>query len=332
MSLLFLDGADSYHSIGGALSGPTAPNIGYSISQTNANDVQVTVGAGTNTSSRSIAITRSLTGSSRVTKQLTVTGSKFTIGFAMRAGARETVMRILDGFEVLWPATGYPEINGVKGQIIPILNTWYYWEFVIDKTENKVTLWLNGFEQFTAPITGTIEDLIQFSWGWNNPGEPATIFIDDIYVVDDTNQSGKAKTGRLGPIEIVTRLPTGSTHTDWQPTPNLKDNWKIVSQVPALQNEYVQSNVVDAYDLYTSNTAVTKPVLAVAVAALTAKTDVDNHSISLIVSNNSSTVEGTPIELSTQYTYVQTVFENDVAGAPWTPETASTVSFGIKVK
>lgn len=332
MAILFLDGADSYHTIGGPLYGPTAPNIGYTVSQTNAGTMQVTVGAGTNTSSRSIAISRSTIGYSRVSKQLKVTGTRFTIGFAMLAGARDSVMQITDLFEVKWPTTGYPEINGVKGNVIPILNTWYYWEIVVDKTLKTVTVWLNGYQQFSSIFENAVADIIEFSWGWTHVGEPATLFIDDIAVTDNTNPDGKSKTDRLGPIEIATRLPTGSTHTDWAPTPSSKENWKIVSQIPALPNEYVQSNVVDSYDLYTSNTAVLKPVIAVAVAALTAKTDVDDHAVSLLISDTTKTVESAPIDLSTQYTYIQSVFETDAAGAPWTTDSATAVNFGIKVK
>lgn len=332
MSLLFLDGVDSYHVVGGPLYGPTAPNIGYTISQTNAAESQVFVGAGTNTSSRSFAIGRSMNGYSRVSKRLIVKGTKFTVGFAMKAGARDNVFKITDVFDVPWLTTGYPKIGEVQGRVIPILNTWYYWEFEVDKSAKTVKVWLNGYEQFTSVFTATVPEDLELSWGWTHTGTPTSIYIDDIYVVDNTNASGTAKTARLGPIEITTRLPSGSTHADWATTPTSKANWKIVSQIPAVENEYVQSNVLNAYDLYNSSTAVVKPVIAVGVAALTAKTDVDEHAISLIISDGKQTIEGPPIDLSTQYTYVQTVFERDASGAVWTPESASSVNFGIKVK
>lgn len=333
MSLLFLDGVDSYHTIGGALYGVTAPNIGYAISQTSSGDSQVTVGPGTSTSSRAFAIGRSPAGGSRVAKQLAVGGNKFVIGFAMNATARQSILKVTNLFEVLWPSNGLPVIGTATGPTIPILNTWYYWEFVVDKVAKTVDVWLNGFSQFTGTFTADVPDTIEFSWGWNAAGAAAVIYVDDIYVLDNTTANGaNSKIARLGPIEIATRLPTSTVHSEWAPTPSSKESWKIVSQIPALQNEYVESNVIGAYDLYTSSTAVTKPVIAVAVSALTAKTDIDQHEISLVMSNGASVVEGAPIDLSTQYTYVQTVFEGDANGTPWTPVTASAVNFGIKVK
>lgn len=332
MSLLFLDGVDSYQTIGGALYGPTAPNIGYYISQTSSGGSQVTVGEGTSTSSRAFAIARATNGTSRVAKQIAIPGNEFVIGFAMKATARQTILKITDLFEVLWPSTGLPTIGEVSGPTIPILNTWYYWEFVINKTAKTVTLFLNGFEQFTTTFTADVPSTVELSWGWNDVGPAAVLYIDDIYILDDTAVDANSKVARMGPIEIATRLPTSTPHAEWKPTPSTKENWKIVSQIPAVQNEYVESNTVGAFDLYASTTQITKEVLAVAVTALTAKTDIDNHAISLILSDGAATKESAPIDLSTQFTYVQSVFETDAAGNAWTPGTATAINFGIKVK
>lgn len=332
MSLIFIDGVDSYQTIGGALYGPTASNIGYYISQTSAGGSQVNVGEGTSTSSRSFAISRSTNGVSRVSKQVTIPGTEFVIGFAMKAQARQTILKITDVFEVLWPANGLPTIGTFSGSTIPILNTWYYWEFVVNKATKQVVVWLNGFEQFMAPFVADIAEVIEFSWGWNEAGDAANLFIDDIYVLDNVSVNATSKTARLGPIEVATRLPTSTSHAEWQATPSTKESWKILSQIPALQNEYVESNVLGALDLYSSSTAITKDVIAVAVTALTAKTDIDNHAISLVLSDGTTSIEGAPINLSTQYTYVQSIFEADTTGTVWTPQTASAINFGIKVK
>lgn len=332
MALLFLDGVDSYQTIGGALYGPTAPNIGYYITQTASSGSQVTVGEGTNTSSRSFAIARATNGVSRVSKQVTSQGTQIAIGFAMKASARQTIVKITDLFEVLWPATGKPTIGEAAGPTIPILNTWYYWELVIDKTAKTVDVWLNGYQQFQTTFTADVPETIEVSWGWNEAGAAAVIYVDDIYIVDDVAVDPNSNVGRLGPIEIATRLPTANVQTQWKPNPTTKEGWKILSQIPALQNEYVESNVVGAQDLYSSSTAVTKDVIAVAVTALTAKTDIDDHAIALVLSDGTTAKEGTPIDLSTQYTYVQSVFESDPTGEKWTASSASSASFGIKVK
>lgn len=332
MALLFLDGVDSYQTIGGALYGPTAPNIGYFITQSASSGSQVTIGEGTNTSSRSFAIARATNGVARVSKQILVGGDKFAIGFAMKATARQTIFKITDVFECLWPSTGKPVIGESAGPTIPILNTWYYWEFVVDKTAKTVDVWLNGFQQFTGTFTADVNDTIEFSWGWNEQGTAAVIYVDDIYVLDDVAVDASSKIERIGPIEIATRLPTSTVQSQWKPTPTGKDSWKILSQIPALQNEFVESNVVGAQDLYASSTTVTKEVIAVAVTALTAKTDIDDHAIALVLSDGTTVKEGAPIDLSTQYTYVQSVFESDPTGTGWTPASASAANFGIKVK
>lgn len=332
MSLLFLDGADSYQTVGGALFGPTASNIGYYITQTLATGSQVNIGEGTSANSRAFSIARATNGIARLSKQFTPGGTQFVVGFAMKASARQSIVKFTNLFEVLWPATGKPTIGEAAGPTIPILNTWYYWEFVIDKTAKTVTTWLNGFEQFTTTFTAEITDTVEVSWGWNEMGAAATISIDDIYILDNNKIDDNSKISRLGPIEIATRLPTSSVQGEWKPTPATKDNWKILSQIPALQNEYVESNVVGAQDLYASSTAVTKEVIAVAVTALTAKTDIDDHAISLVLSDGTTVKEGAPIDLSTQYSYVQSVFESDPTGTSWTPATATAANFGIKVK
>ncbi len=332
MALLFLDGVDNYQIVGGTLSGPSAPNIGYSITQSNANGNQVTIGPGTNTSSRCFAISRATNGFGRVAKQIKVPGNNMVIGFALKSGARQSICKIANVFEVLWPITGYPKIGDVSGGTIPILNTWYYWELEISRLAKTVTVWLNGYKQFTAPFTADVPETIEVSWGWNDVGEATTLYVDDIYVLDDVATSPTAKVARLGPIEIATRLPTASVTADWAPTPSTKANWKIVSQIPAVQTEFVESNVVGATELYSSATTVTKDVLAVAVTALTAKTDIDEHDIALVIKDGVAEKEATSIPLSTQYTYVQSIFEADPQGVAWTPSTASAVNFGIRVK
>jgi len=332
LALLFLDGADSYNTIGGALYGVSAPNIGYTITQTAAGSSLVTVGAGTTTSSRAFSIGRSLTGFARVAKQVPVTGTNFVIGFAMNAQGRQSIMQLANVFEVTWPSNGLPVINGVVGPTIPILNTWYYWEFEVDSVAKTVNVYLNGYPQFSSTFTNDVPSVIDVSWGWTAVGDNAAVNIDDIYILDNTSAGPNSKTARLGPIQVATRLPTSTTHSEWAPTPSSKESWKIVSQIPALQNEYVESNVIGAYDLYASSTTVTAEVIAVAVSALTAKTDIDQHAISMVLSNGNTMTEGAPINLSTQYTYLQTIFEGDVNGAAWTPATASAVNFGMKVK
>ena len=330
MALRFLDGFDNYQAVGGSLTGADFPNIGYSITSTAPN--LVLVSQGTSTASKALSINRSPSGYGSVSKQINVTGAtKIVVGFAMQANARESIVSFTNLFDVEWLSSGYPKIGSQTGPIIPILNTWYYYEFVINPSTHEVTMWLNGYEQFTSTFTNNVPNTIEIVWGWKVAAPAASLKLDDLYIVDDVDATSKYK-DRMGPMEIVTRFPTSNGSVGWSPVPSTKSNWQIVSQVPANTVEFVQSNVVGTADLYASSTAVTGNVLAVAVSTLAAKADVDNHAISVIVEQSGVTKESQNIDLNLQYTYSQGVFEKDANGVDWTAESASAARFGMKVK
>lgn len=330
MALRFIDGFDNYQSIGGSLTGVDFPNIGYAITATT--PTLASVAQGTSALSRCFVFGRSPSGKATMSKQITTTGAnKVVIGFAMNANARDTIMSITDLFTVQWLPTGYPKINDVTGTVIPILNNWYYYEFVIDKGAQTVTMWLNGYEQFTAPFTNAMPNTVEIVWGWTANGSNATMKIDDLYIVDDADATSKYK-DRIGPMEVVTRFPTANGTVQWAPTPSTKQNWQIVSQVPANTSEFVQSNTVGAIDTYVSSATVTGQVIAVAVSTLAAKADVDDHSVALIVEQGGVQKESAGVALNLQFTFSQGVFEKDANGVDWTPETVNNTRFGIKVK
>lgn len=332
MALRFIDGFDNYQSVGGVLTGADIPNIGYTFDVPAAG--YAVVAQGTSALSKCVALLRTTGGAATMAKQFNTTGAnKVVIGFAMNANARDTIMEVTNVFTTEWLSTGYPKINSVTGTVIPILNTWYYYEFVINKTAQTVDLWLNGFKQFTAPITNPVPDVLEFVWGWTSGAgaSNATVKIDDMYFVDDIDPTSKYR-DRIGPMEVVTRFPTGNGTNAWAPTPSTKQNWQIVSQVPANTLEFVQSNTIGAVDTYVSNTAVTGEVIAVAVSTLAAKADVDNHSITVLMEQSGVQKESGNIPLNLQYTFSQGVFEKDVNGVDWTAETVNASRFGMKVK
>lgn len=330
MALRFIDGFDNYQAIGGSLTGVDFPNIGYAITATT--PTLASVAQGTSALSRCFVFGRSPAGTATMAKQITTTGAnKVVIGFAMNANARDTILTVTNLFTVEWLATGYPKINAVIGTVIPILNSWYYYEFVIDKGAQTVTMWLNGFEQMTAPITAPVPNTIEFVWGWPSVGTNATMKVDDLYIVDDADPTSKYK-DRIGPMEVVTRFPTANGTVTWTPTPTAKQNWQIVSQVPANTSEFVQSNTVGAVDTYVSSSAVTGQVIAVAVSTLAAKADVDDHSVTVLVEQGGVQKESAGINLNLQFTFSQGVFEKDVNGVDWTPDAVNNSRFGIKVK
>lgn len=330
MALRFIDGFDNYQSIGGPLTGADFPNIGYVIDVPASS--YATVAQGTSSLSKCIALLRTTGGKSTMAKQFnTVGANKVAIGFAMNTNARDRILSVTNVFNVEWLQTGYPKINSVTGTVIPILNTWYYYEFVIDKAAQTVDMWLNGYKQFTAPITNAVPDTLEFVWGWTAAASTATMKIDDLYFVDDIDPTSKYR-DRIGPMEVVTRFPTGNGTNAWAPNPSTKQNWQIVSQIPANTLEYVQSNTIGAVDTYVSNTAVTGDVIAVAVSTLAAKADVDNHAITVLLEQNGVQKESSNIPLNLQFTFQQGVFEKDVNGVDWTPDTVNTSRFGMKVK
>ena len=330
MALRFIDGFDNYQSIGGTLVGADFPNIGYSVNATNGN--YVTIAQGTSALSKCVALARNNSGTATLSRQFDTTGAnKVVVGYAMNANARDTILSVTNTFTVEWLQTGYPRINGVVGTVIPILNTWYYYEFVINKSAQTVDVWLNGFLQFTAPITGTVPDVLEFAWGWPTMGTNATMKIDDLYVVDDADPSSKYL-DRIGPMEVITRFPTANGAVAWLPTPSTKQNWQIVSQVPANTLEYVQSNIVGTVDTYVSSATVTGDVIAVAVSTLAAKADVDNHAITVLVEQSGVQKESSNIPLNLQFTFSQGVFEKDVNNIDWTADSVNSTRFGMKVK
>lgn len=324
MSVILLEGFDNYNVVGGELTSSSFPGIGFTVTANGSGLVKVSDGA--KSGSKAIQLARSDKAHSTLSKQITTTDDVINIGFAFNATGRDMLFKITDLVTVSW-ANGKPTIGQNEAKNTPILNTWYFAEFTIDKVNKNIGFKLNGYDQFNGskvPILDDIPDTIELVWGFPTNGPAAVFRLDDLYV-----STGDA----LGTMAISTRLPTANGTVEWSPVPGEKQNYEILSRIPADTSEYVESSTAGSRDTYLNDKEVVgSKILAVGVSVLASKTDVDDQEISLVLKNDAGELVSQGQSLTLDYNYVQAYFETGIDGEEWKPEDIASTEFGFEMK
>lgn len=270
-----------------------------------------------------------------VTRTLTTDAQKVVIGFAHRATARGRIFGIANLFNMDWPSG--ISILGVLGASVPIRNTDYYYEIVIDKTAGTLTLYTNDTLDLTAPLPAAAAAMTDYVMTWQAENG-AVARIDDIYLLDSTTGPGAALVDRLKPISIPLRMPTADKAVTWDAS-SAGDHFPLIGLLPPSQSSYITSATSGAQDLFTSDTALpdgagetATPIIAVGLVALAQKSDLDNRQLGLVIgdSTNQSEVIDTTLNITPEYSFA--VFETAPGGAAWTKENVLTTSFGVAVR
>lgn len=280
------------------------------------------------------AVTAGATINASLSWGFTSAASKVIFGFAMySSGARMRICRIENVVDVEWDsATGKVKIGEALGVNPLILNAWFFFEIVIDKSAKTVEVWANDQLQITAPWSGDAPEKWIISWGQTTQQSvTATQDIDDMYVVDS---SPGTQVDRLSPCEVVTRLPTADITKEWSVVgaETTVDHYKIAGQTLGMEADkpYLQSNINGQTDMFRSNAVLPSDnkIFGMAVIALSRKGDLDERSIGLKLSAGGQESE-VQLPLTENYKYYQASYEKTPGGQPWDRSSVETVEFGI---
>lgn len=333
--LLFTDGFDHY-----APTSETAANIatylqaaGYSVSNAANNTFNIAAGQDQNSNGIKMTIIAGTNTPPSFQKQFDTVADKIIFGFSFRgSGSRQRIARINGLVDVNWDAnTGKIAVGSVQGQDVIILSAFWFIEIEIDKPAAKVRIYANDVLQLEADLPGGASTTSHtIMWGLNGTiANPATIEIDDFYVVDS---SGGKNVARLGPVQIITRAPTTDVKAEWTAVGSTGSHASIAAQLsPNTANApYLQANVSGKTDSFTSNGVLPNDnvVYGVQLVAYARKGDLDNRSLGLTVQTTGGTTE-TPVPLQTTYAYKTAVFENAPGNLPWTQNLVESSQFGI---
>lgn len=341
--LKFIDGFDHYTATGvsGATVQPYLEAAGYTVRNATATTFQVVDGrqAGQKALQFTVAANASVVPS--VSWGFTSpTATKVVFGFAIKAsGTRMRVARIENIVDLNWNATtGKLEAQAtsggtpVVGTAVLILNAWYFIEIVTDSVAKTVTVYANDELQLTLPYTDAMPAAFTITWGQTATQTVAGVqVIDDLYALDNV---GGARTDRLGPSAVATRLPTADVTTEWTPVGqgSVATHFTIAGQLSALDTgkPYLQSNVNGATDEFRSNNVLpnNNQVWGVGIVALARKGDLDARSLGLKMTV-SGTASETQVVLTESYKYLQATLENPPGGGSWTQNAIESSTFGI---
>lgn len=270
-----------------------------------------------------------------VTRTLTSAAPKVVIGFAHRATARGRIFSVAGLFNMDWPSG--ISILGTLGASVPIRNTDYYYEIVIDKTAGTLTLYTNDTLDLTVALPAAAANMTEYVMTWQAENG-AVARLDDIYLLDSTTGPGAALVDRLKPISIPLRMPTADKAVTWDGS-SPGNHFSLIGLLPPTQTSFITSATSGAQDLFTSSTALPDgageadtPIIAVGLVALAQKSDLDNRQLGLVIGDagNQSEVIDTSLNITPEYSFG--IFETAPGGTAWTKDNVLTTSFGVAVR
>lgn len=158
-------------------------------------------------------------------------------------------------------------------------------------------------------------------------------YYDDIAINDTTGAVNNSWVGRGG---IYKSLPSGAgDSTDL--TPSAGANWQCVDERPPNDaTDYVSSDAVDDYDLYT--TAGTSAPAAGDVSAVVLWTrarlsEAGAGNIATVIKPNAAETDSADYALDVSWDYVSTLYEqNPETAAAWTVAEVDAAQIGVKVR
>lgn len=284
----------------------------------------VTVGDGRKVPGKALAIDGS------VGRIFTSSEQKVVIAFAYKANVkRSRIINIKDVLALDWP--DHIAIGSAVGAAIPLINLWYYYEIVINKTDMSVQVWINNELDLTTqlPQAAQFQQTYECSWGPVAQGD-GTKMLDDLVFIDSS--AGKY-VDRVGPVAMTMRLPTEDVIQEFSPSTG-SAHYPLVSAVPPDDAKFIQSNQSGNMDTFRSSVvAPATGILAVGLTVRAKKSDIDGRQMGMLVGDGKGVfkeVVQTTMETSNTYSYA--VFEKAPNDSDWTSNTVQTTPFGVAVR
>lgn len=324
--LLFMDGFDQLRDMTPEMSTAALNNSGYTAVGS------VTVAPARDATQRCLMIGNSTSAVASLKRVFPSAANKVIIGFAYLASAtRSDIVTVKDVGTLAWnPDNGKLTFAGGAGTATILLNLWYYFEIVVDKANGLVQVWVNNGKDIEAALPTSAQFLTQYETTWVNSATDAKS-LDDVTLVDAT--AGRY-TDRIGPISILSRLPTSDVDKEWTPSSG-NDHYALVDNQPPKDDEFIQSNTSGATDTFLSSAGLPAgaQIIAVGVTVRNKKSDIDARQLGMVVGAKGQTQkEVVDTNLSTTPKYSYAVFETAPSGAAWTDESATSTPFGVVVR
>jgi hypothetical protein len=228
------------------------------------------------------------------------------------------------------------------------LSNWYYVELrvTIGSTVGSFDLYVDGLLILSATGVNTQASTNAYSnsvafWGNN----PAFVYIDDVYIL---NSLGIVNNGPLGPIRVLTALPTGDSAVNhsWTPLtagPHYKMVYDPSNPGPDGDTTYNYSSTVGQIDTYTgwpdpapvpANTTTPSGVIAGVQTVLDGRLDTGANQISEECRDSTGVNHdgANTFSLTSSYAMYRQVRETDPGtAAAWTAANLNASEFGVKL-
>lgn len=250
-------------------------------------------------------------------------GDTITVGFACMQQKRGALFGFKVGDETgrdvpsttiyTDPQTGLVTIRNQNGDldigyVTPLPKRWYYYEISANRNTGVVTVQVNGKDDVAFTLDADVKAASEITLVFNPfdmlPSFPAeanyeedTKQYDDMYVQDG---------GRLGPIQISGRLPSGDVAIGWNVSdedPAYPHNRMVGVLPPDPSNRFIFTGVNDVYDAFNSSDALPDNGAIIAQGLVTLVRKATSDPVSVIANIDGNTVTMSNIGRQWEYRY-----------------------------
>lgn len=230
---------------------------------------------------------------------------------------------------------GLFQIAGQTGTTPVVTSVWYYIEIYlkINGASGSVQLRVNGVTE-VGPTTVNVgstnfrvmECLAAGGTSWD---------MDDLWICDTTADAGANPNNTfLGDCYVETLQPTGDgASTSWTPSTGTSHSALVDDDPANADTDYNSDSTSGHRDSFTHGTPSGATVFAVANSLIVRKDDAGQRTVASVVRQGSTNYDGTtsPGLNLTYLQHLQIYSGQSPDGNDWTPSTAGSAEFGIKV-
>ena len=337
MSLLYVDGFDTYGTTNGAA--PTTNSV--------ENKFIITYGAGLKVQAgRTGHCLEFTSGATRLRKVSLTTNATLVVGFGfyhtnftldsyplyLFTGATAGVNLCVktDGKIAVNRAT---ILLGTSANAAITVNTWHYVELkVLCDNAGSYEVWVDGVSVVsgngdTQVGTDAYHDGLQLR---TDASAYSSARFDDLYILDG---AGSTNNSNLGPVEVSTLYPNGDDVTDWTAQGGSSHYVEVDDVIFDADSTYIESDTPTDQDIFDyEGLASNGTIKGVQVAADCRETDAESFQLKTLAKSTGNTVNNaTQFVGHIAYVTTTTVFEEDPDGAAWSQSTVNSTKFGVEV-
>lgn len=219
----------------------------------------------------------------------------------------------------------------------PRLNSWTYFEFkaTIDNSVGAYELRMDGVDIMSATgadtQNGAASQINLIELKRQSSGQEQ---YDDIYLLDD---AGLTNNDFLGDIHVQTVIPDGDGNQNDFTADSGLTNWEMVDDgdSPDDDSTFNSSATLDDSELYT-HTALAgtfDTVYAIVVRNHVRKENAGDRSVRALIRSNTDQAESAAVGLSTDWRYLDGLFETDPqGGGAWTETRVNACEMGMTIE